>query len=377
MTPPPRRRVLALAPYPESAPSTRYRIVQFHAALSELGVDVDLHPFLSETQYRTVLRGGMLAAINAVVGAFEAVRSVLDRAPAYDAVLVQRGIGLLLDGRLLEGLIRRGVPLIYDFDDSVFLPQERGRRWVEALRDPAGTTRAFCRAADVVLAGNEYLAEHARGVLEPGERARVRVLPSVVDTNVFRPAQRRSDREVPTVGWVGSDTTVAYLEVLGPALKALAERVPHRLVVVAGARRPLLPGVAYEFVTWSARGEAEHFQELDVGLYPLDDSAWSRGKCGFKALQYLACGVPCVASPVGVLKHIVRPGETGLHATHPDAWVEACTRLLGDAQERRRMGAAGRELVESTYSVRTAAPSLAAAIEEAASRATHPRRRKA
>jgi len=117
---------------------------------------------------------------------------------------------------------------------------------------------------------------------------------------------------------VGSDGTVPYLESLGPALRELAGRVRHRLVVVAGARHPHLPGVSYDFVPWRPESEVAHFQALDVGLYPLDDTPRNRGKCGFEALQSLACGVPCVASPVGVLRDIVRPWETDCSPTTPD-----------------------------------------------------------
>jgi glycosyltransferase involved in cell wall biosynthesis len=363
MTTPGSWRVLALAPYPETAPSTRFRVVQLQPALSALGVEVTLHPFLSGAAYRTLQRGGALRAVRVLAQAFASVRRVLEGAGAYDVVLVQRGIGLLLDQRFLGGLERRGIPLVYDFDDAVFLGQEGGRRWLEALRDPPGTTRAFCRAARVVLAGNGYLADFARRAVGRRHAHRVRVVPSVVDTDRFVPGARHEG--VPRLGWVGSDTTVPYLEVLAPALAELARRVPHRLVVVAGARRPVLPGVDYDFVPWKPEDEAAHFQRLDVGLYPLDASPWSLGKCGFKAIQYLACGVPCVASPVGVLRDIVRPGETGLHATGTAEWVEACARLLAEPAERARMGSAGRALVEDAYSVRGVAPRVARAVEEA------------
>ena len=117
---------------------------------------------------------------------------------------------------------------------------------------------------------------------------------------------------------------------------------------------------------WDGGREVAHVQALDVGLYPLDDSPWSRGKCGFKALQYLACGVPCVASPVGVLGDIVRPGETGLHARSQEEWVDACAALLSDPARRAAMGVRGRALVEERYSVRVAAPFLAEALRDVA-----------
>jgi len=252
---------------------------------------------------------------------------------------------------------------VYDFDDAVFLSQPGANRWLEALRNPRGTTEAICRAAAQVLAGNAYLADFARSAVGIAQEARVRIVPTAVDTASLVPRERAGS--LPTLGWVGSDSTVPYLESLAPALRRLAQVVPHRLLVVGGRREPRLPGAAVEFAPWSAEREAELIGSMDVGLYPLDDTPWSRGKCGLKALQYMACGVPCVASCVGVLRDIVRPGVTGLHADSEDEWVEACARLLTGAEERRRMGEAGRALVEERYSVDRVAPLVAAAVQAA------------
>ncbi len=232
-----RLRVLALAPYPETSPSTRYRVAQLEPALRERSVSLTLHPFLSTEEHRQVRAGPALGrAGRSVARAFRRAGRVVDGADAWDVVLVQRGIGLLFDRSLLARLMRAGVPIVYDFDDAVYLPQEQGRRWVEMLRDPERTTRAFCRAARIVLAGNAHLATFAREAVGSESEGRVRILPSVVDTDRFAPAPR--DADLPTLGWVGSDSTVPYLESLGPALRELAQRVPHRLVVVAGTRAP-------------------------------------------------------------------------------------------------------------------------------------------
>ena len=368
----PRLRVLALAPYPDGAPSTRYRVLQMLPTLAALGVDVRFHPFVSEETYGRHREGSGPAMIGALVDGMAALRVVLQDSQAFDAIWIQRGLAPVLNGALLRELRFGDVPLVYDFDDAVHLPQEHGRWWLEALRRPRASTVAFCRAARVVLAGNAHLARFAIETLGPTGASRVRVVPSAVDTERFRPrGEPRSltalePPALPTLGWIGSSTTLRYLEALAPALRALAESVPHRLVVVAGPRPPKLPGVAVEHRVWSGEREAELVQELDVGLYPLEDSPWTLGKCGFKALQYLACGVPCVASPVGVLRDIVRPGETGLHARGEGEWIDACARLLGDAAERKRMGENGRRLVERGYSVDVVAQHIAGVLREAA-----------
>lgn len=355
-------RVLALAPYPEGAPSTRVRVVQFQKGLAELGIEVTLRPFLEGDEYRSV-RTRRPWALGHVLGATGRLVHALAGASSFDAVWIQRGVAPGLDLPVLRYLGSLGIPVVYDFDDAVFLPQDGGWSWVETLRRPAPTTLAYCRAASVVLAGNPYLADHARSGI--GDRAdHVRVLPSAVDARRLVPTAP-PDPEVPVLGWVGSDSTLSYLEVLAPALSALARHVAYRLVVVGGRRRPNLPGVDLEVVPWSLADEAVQLQRMHVGLYPLADTPWSRGKCGFKALQYLSCGIPCVASPVGVLKDIVVPGRTGLLANSEEEWVGACASLLADGDARRRMGAAGRDLVLSEYSVEAVLPRLADALFQA------------
>lgn len=357
-------RVLALAPYPAEAPSTRFRVAQFVPALAGLGVELHLHPFFDGPAYRAA-RGGGAPLLGAVARGFERLRSALDRA-LYDVALVQRGVAPFLDRPVLGDLMSRGLPIVYDFDDAVFLPQEGGRPWVERLRASRTTTAAWCRAAAVILAGNDFLAAFAREAVAGDRAERVRLLPTVVDTERFRPASQGREPQRPTLGWVGSASTLRYLERMAPVLRRLQERVECGLLVVAGDTPPQLPGVDFAYEAWRPADEARYFQEMDVGLYPLDDTPWARGKCGFKAIQYLACGVPCVASPVGVLEQIVRPDETGLHATTEAEWIDACARLLRDPEARDRMGEEGRRRVQETYSVERAAPLLADALRSAA-----------
>ncbi len=358
-------RVLALAQYPGSAPSTRFRLAQFVPALRISDIAMTIHPFLSTERYRIARSASPLRAARLLLDGFRDLKSMIASGGAFDVVMVQRNLTPIMDRQFLAMLRRKGIPLVYDFDDAVFLELVGGRRWLEFFRSPHETTTAFCRSAAVVLAGNDHLVEFARGASARCESNRVHLLPSVIDTDRFKPASGDPGR-VPTLGWVGSDTTVPYLEALAPALKRLRRRTPYRLVVVAGETFPHLPGLDYDFIPWSSELEVEVFHELDVGLYPLEDTPWSLGKCGLKAIQYLACGVPCVASPVGPLKDIVTPGATGFHAREEDEWVAKCHTLLTDRDMRTRFGRAGRQFVVDHYSVESAAPLLSASLHEAA-----------
>lgn len=364
--------MLALTAYPPSAASTRIRVSQFIPRLAESGIEVTLHPFLNEVRYGS-FRGEGRWAVARLAGAVADLTGTLRTLADFDVVWVQRGVAPGMDGAVLRAIEGARVPAVFDFDDAIFLPQEGGRRWVEALRRPGPTTRAWCRAARRVLAGNRHLASFARNALGLHQEDKVHILPSVADTAVLRPAAAHSasatvasEASVPTLGWVGTDTTVPYLEALAPALAALARRIRYRLLVVAGERIPRIPGVEMETLRWTESGEASALQRMEAGLYPLDDTPWSRGKCGFKAIQYLACGVPCVASPVGVLPQVVVHGVTGLLASTDAAWVEACLTVLGDAATRARMGAEGRARVQALYSVDAALPRLIETLEGAA-----------
>jgi glycosyltransferase involved in cell wall biosynthesis len=169
-----------------------------------------------------------------------------------------------------------------------------------------------------------------------------------------------------TVGWIGSPSTQEYLRHIGPALARFCAETGGRVQAIGVEERFQLEGVPLEAVPWSKETELAALQALDVGIMPLADSPWERGKCGFKLIQYMACGLPVVASPVGANREIVIDGETGALAATQDEWVSALKSLAGDAARRRRMGEAGRARVVSGYSLQAVAPRLAALLRRAA-----------
>lgn len=385
-----RLRVRAYAPYPGTGPSTRFRLLQFAEPLARRGVDLEIVPFLDEDEYRGLYEPGAgLRKVGLLVRGLWRRFGALEAAGDADVVIVQRELAPVLNGALLSRLTSEGAPVVYDFDDAVFLRPEGGSRLLGLFRRPKAATAAFCRDAVRVLAGNRYLADFAREARDvggsgadgpaegrPGGPAAddaVRVLPTVVDTDRFAPGEASSAPESPSagspsppvVGWIGTHSTARYLVELYPALRRLADRVPYRLLVVSNRPPPPAPGVEMEYRAWSGADEVEHVRALDVGLYPLSDGPWARGKCGFKAIQYLACGVPAVASPVGVLPDIVVPGETGYLAADHDEWVGRLERLLADPRHRDELGRRGRERVVDAYSVSAVAGTLEAVLREA------------
>ena len=199
------------------------------------------------------------------------------------------------------------------------------------------------------MAGNEYLAEYARAVND-----RVTVIPTTVDTARYT-VEPRPPNDVPVIGWTGSHSTARHLDTLQPALRRLAGRERFRLRVI-GAPGYKVEGLDVEAMAWQSETEVEDLRPLDVGVMPLPDDPWSRGKCGMKALQYMGLAVPAVCSPVGVNSEIIRDCENGFLASTEDEWVEKLSLLLRSPELRARLGRAGRETIEARYSAAVQAP---------------------
>ncbi len=349
----------------------RPRIYAYLPWLERAGIAAEVSPFLGSAAFRRFYRPGLAgfawkAGGSAVGYLRRAVRLSVGALP--DLAVIHREAVPRGNSWVLRRLARRGVPYVYDFDDAIYLAPrafvregEDSRTAMTRGKDP-GEVDVLLRGAVLVLAGNETLAAHAR---EAGAR-RVTVLPTPVDVETFRP-RPRPDRAgaLPLVGWIGSPTATYCLRDVAPALARAAERVPFRLLVVGASGPVEVPGVEVERREWSLAREGEDYASLDVGVYPLPDNPWTRGKCGFKALLYQACGVPCVASPVGVNRDAVRDGETGFLASTPEEWTDRLVTLLADPSLRRRMGEAGRRHVQARYSVEVLAPCLVEALRAA------------
>jgi glycosyltransferase involved in cell wall biosynthesis len=358
-------RVLALAPYPALAAATRYRLSQLREPLVSHGIQLDIRPFLSDDEMTHLYdRGVARKAAGVSRGLGRRVRDLYDWR-RFDVVLVQRE-AMLIGPPIVEWLLTSiaSRPLVLDIDDPVWLPEQsqvpsalsRLRRW-------PGKTDWLLSHAALVTCGSGALATY---VVSLGLRARL--VPNGIDVALLHPAmQRERTGGLPTVGWIGTHTTYPYLESVFPALEAAGRRFPFRLLIVGSGRTSAsVAGVPTEVRPFALERETEDFATLDVGLYPLADDQWARGKSGLKALQYLAVGVPYIASPVGVVAEIGIPGTTHLEATTNEQWENALTCLLRDPELRATMGASGRRYAESNYTVEQSATAMASALMEAA-----------
>jgi glycosyltransferase involved in cell wall biosynthesis len=351
--------VLAWVPQQlDTSPGQRFRIEQWEPALRAEGIEISYSAFSDHELGELLKERGAFAQSARLTAALGRRLREARRAGAFDLVYVFRE-GALLGPALAERLLAwSGVPFVFDFDDSVWVryvsPANPLFSW---LRFP-GKTATLCRLARVVLAGNAFLASYARRF-----NPRVSLVPTTIDTERYSPSLRRPG-SVPVIGWTGSYSTARYLEALRPALQRLGRRHEFRVVVV-GAPGLVVDGVDVDVRPWRAASEVADLADIDIGVMPLDDTEWERGKCGLKALQYMALGIPAVVSPVGVNTEIVRDGENGLLASSDEEWELALERLLADAGLRRRLGDAGRATVEARYSARVHAPRVAAVFRDA------------
>ena len=237
---------------------------------------------------------------------------------------------------------------IFDVDDAIYV--RKPRRLGEPADDSSWRKRKFaatCRWADVVAAGNDVLAGVARAAARD-----IVILPTSIDTAAYRPTSATA-ADPPTVVWIGSPENLVYLEIIRPALARLASRHPTLRLRVVCSRFPDWPEVNVERIAWSSATEAQSLATAHIGVMPLSDDEWARGKCAFKLLQYMAAALPCVASPVGANTEAVIEGFNGFHARNADEWERHLEELIQSPELRARFGANGLAHVESRYAMHT------------------------
>jgi glycosyltransferase involved in cell wall biosynthesis len=250
-----------------------------------------------------------------------------------------------LEARLFASVSRRRV---FDVDDAIYV--RKPRRLGEAPDDSPWRKRKFaatCRWVDVVAAGNDVLAGAARA----SARA-ITILPTSIDSASYRPTSDTA-ADAPTIVWIGSPENLVYLEMIRPALVRLTVRHPTLKMRIICSRFPDWPDVNIEPIAWRTATEAESLAAAHIGVMPLTDDEWARGKCAFKLLQYMAAALPCVASPVGANAEAVIDGVNGFHARTTEEWERNLEALIRSPELRARFGASGRERVESRYAMRT------------------------
>lgn len=343
------KRMLVLCPFPEGvAAGQRLKYEQYFTDWRTHGWEITVSPFMDEALWRIVYQPGRTAAkgLGVARGELRRLRDYL-RVGQYDLVYIHMNV-TPLGTSATERLVRaRAKRIVYDLEDNV-LNGSAGARVnpLAALLKGTGKIRYLINHADHVIASSPTLAESCAAL---NGRGRATYVSSSVDTDRFVPAKPRGGDRV-TIGWTGTFSSRPYLDLLAPVFQRLAERVPFRLKVIGNFAYEL-PGVEMDVVTWTKEREVEDLQAFDIGVYPLPVDDWVSGKSGLKAIQYMAFGIPPVATNVGTTPLLIRDGENGLLVRTEDQWVDALERLIRDPTLRARLGAAARADAVERYSV--------------------------
>jgi glycosyltransferase involved in cell wall biosynthesis len=352
-------KILLLTRYERLGASSRVRFLQYLPALQRQGFEVDVEPLLDNIYVRA-LYGGPPVGLGHHATAYTRRLRALLRRRRYDLIWLEKE-ALPWVPATIEALLTGGVPAVVDLDDAWFLRYEQNANPVirQLMSDKID---AVMRAATIVVAGNDFIAERAR---QAGAR-RIEIVPSVIDLDRYPSpvAARPADPRPLIAGWIGIPLNARYLEALAGALRAVADRV--RLHIVGAGAPAALAGLPVETFPWTEDSEISRIDAFDIGLMPLDDTPWERGKCAYKLLQVMAAGKPVIASPVGANRLAVRHEVNGLLAATTEQWTDAFARLAGDPALRRRMGQAARGTVERDYSLAATLPKIAAILRDAA-----------
>ena len=344
-------RLLALTKYDSMAATTRQRFVQYEPALGDAGISVDFAPLFGNRHIERLTAGRRASPI-AVLLAYARRLSVLLRAHRYDVLWVHCELFPFWPGVMERLAALWGKPIVYDCDDAIFhMYDASSSRLVRRLL--GRKLVPLLRSASACCCGNAYLRQYAAQYCPNSI-----VLPTVVDTELYRPRAKASEGPL-VIGWIGSPSTWAFVRPLLPVLRGLVEE--YGVVVRAvgagdAAERDAFPGL--ELVAWSEASEIAAVQAMDIGIMPVTDGPFQRGKCGYKLIQYMACGLPVIGSPIGVNATIVEPGINGYLATSAEEWRDALARLIEDGDRRAAMGQAGRARVVADFSLAGQAPRL-------------------
>jgi glycosyltransferase involved in cell wall biosynthesis len=339
-------RVLFLAPHRlNRSPSQRYRFEQYLSFLEQNNFHCTLSYLISEKDDRIFYtEGNTFRKFWILIKAFLHRIKDMFNYNKYDIVFVQRE-AIMIGSSFFEKRIKRSrAKYIFDFDDSIWLMDTSdGNKKYEWLKNPEKTVRNI-RYADMVFAGNGYLASYARRCND-----RIKIIPTTIDTDFHKPLPKQNDKIV--IGWIGSHTTIKHFEYALEFLTIIKNKYPQVEIRVVGDADYVNESLNIKGIAWSSATEVEMINSFSIGIMPLPNDEWAKGKCGLKGLSYMACEVPTIMSPVGVNTEIIEHGKNGFLASTTDEWITALSTLIEDATLRKNIGKAGRQTVLEKYSV--------------------------
>ena len=355
--------ILIVAPYPpRRAPSQRFRLEHYLPFLEAHGITYDYIPFYSENLWKIIYTKGKIPLkVIGVLGGYLRRIGLLFRLKKYDAVFVHRE-ATPLGPPFFEWIVTRVAKkeLIFDFDDAIWLPNASQVNRFSLYLKWNQKANSIIKWARMSITGNAYLTEHAQK-FSPNALC----IPTVVDTEHYHNKLALQDTNTPNIGWTGSITTLVYLEPLIPVIAELEKRYAFTFYVIANAN-PNFPLKSLQFIPWNKETEIEDLLRFQIGVMPLIDNPWTRGKCGFKAIQYMALGQAALASPVSANSEIIDHGINGYLCQTDAEWYSHLEALLTDQSLRAQIGKKARQKIEENYSIKATLPAFVQTLQEGA-----------
>lgn len=349
------KKILYLALHrPDRSPSQRYRIECYADYWQQAGFELHHHAIISAQDDAILYRPAPAWQKMLILCKMIARRTAdLLAAKRYDVIIIQREafmLGTIVFEKSLHLCTK--AKIIFDFDDAIWLPNvsEANKRW-EFLKNPQKTAKIIA-LADTIVAGNRYLQQYALQY-----NPNVHIIPSAIDLRQYdlqKFPPKDYNPPVVTIGWMGSETTIPHFETILPALEAIyrqyGDKIRFKVVGKADFATPLLPIAAHP---WTPDTEVAHINSFDIGIMPLPDDEWSKGKCAMKALQYMAMAVPTIAQKIGANVDIIQDTHNGLLANSQEEWIQQLKCLIDNPSLRQQIGKAGRQTLERSYSVQS------------------------
>lgn len=344
---------LFICPYPVAqSPSQRFRFEQYFDLLRVKGVSVEVHSFLNPSVWQILYKPGNSGSkVWGVLSGFAKRLLLLFSIPRFDFVFIHREttpIGPPWFEWMVAKVFRKKI--IYDFDDAIWIANTSDDNNLVSKLKWHSKVSSICKWSYAVSCGNEYLCDFAKQYND-----RVFLNPTTVDTEkLHNPSlyPRKKELNKLILGWTGTHSTLKYINSILPVIQSLEKKFPNQLqFMVIADKKPAFTLSMLHFVQWSKETEIQDLMQFDIGFMPLTDDLWAKGKCGFKALQYMALGIPAVASPVGVNSQIIDDGVNGFLCHSNEQWESSLIKLISDIELRKQMGEKGRKKIVDHYSV--------------------------
>lgn len=342
--------ILFIIPYPiGESPSQRFRFEQYFTVLKQQGHEYETQSFLNLENWKLFYsKGNWDRKLYALLWGFLRRINAIIKSINFDIVFIHRE-SAPLGPPIFEWVISKilGKKIIYDFDDAIWLTDKTSESSIEKIIKWRSKVASICKWSYKISCGNAYLCDYAKKY-----NSNVILNPTTIDSDQFLQQNEnllKLQRPL-VIGWTGSHSTLKYLQIVENSLKKVITN--HEFHVIAN-KEPQLKSIKYKFIKWNKKSEVTDLSKFDIGIMPLPDDLWSRGKCGFKALQYMSMGIPCVASPVGVNTTIINHGVNGFLASNNHDWVKYLSLLISDEALRKKISINGRDTVIKNYSLKS------------------------